>query len=809
VSLRRARQSVLKTPGVLLFAALSWTPILAFTVSEASTPQLRSSSPDATTEPEFRTVLNRYCVTCHNQRTKTAGLMFDTMELGRIVDDAEVWEKVVRKLRTGSMPPQGMPRPDQSDHDALIAWLEKTLDRAAAANPNPGRSLLHRLNRVEYANAIRDLLALEIDTASLLPPDDSSYGFDNIAEVLGLSPVLLERYLAAARKISALAVGDPTIGPGFEIHRARQDLTQTRHIEGLPLGTVGGLLARPTLPLDGEYQLQVKLFRTNLNVMRGLEYPHQVEITVDGQRVLLVTVGGETDFVASQDNPTITANAIDARLKVLLPLKAGPRTIGAAFVQRTAAQDSLQLRPFLRSSADTVDPTGRPHIDTLTIAGPFNPTGAGNTPSRRKVFICSPANRSDESPCARTIITTLARRAYRGVLSNADLQRLFAFYETGRQEGSFETGIAFALRRILASPNFVYRAEHDAADAAPDSVSRISDLELASRLSFFLWSSIPDDQLLAAADQGKLRNPAVLEAQVRRMLADTRSQAFVSNFAGQWLFLRNLRTSIPNSDEFPDFDDNLRQGFQRETELFFESIMSEDRSVLDFMTANYTFVNERLAKHYGVPNIYGSHFRRVTVIDEARRGLLGKGSILLVTSRPTRTSPVLRGKWILENLMGAPPPPPPPDVPPFPENSGEDKPRSVRQRMEEHRLNPACASCHKLMDPLGFALENFDAVGAWRTQDEGTLIDPSSELADGTRLDGPAALRQAVLKRPEVFVSTLTEKLLTYALGRGVAYYDQPSVRAIVRESREHDYQFSSLILGIVRSTPFQMRKTS
>ncbi|PWT82254.1 MAG: hypothetical protein C5B57_08980 [Blastocatellia bacterium] len=809
MSLRSTRQSTLKTPCVLLSVALISTRILALTVAEAATPQLRSSAPDDTTGSEFRTALDRYCVTCHNQRAKTAGLMFDTMDLGRVADYAEVWEKVVRKLRTGLMPPEGMPRPNQTIHDALIVWLETTLDRAAAAKPNPGRSLLHRLNRAEYANAIRDLLALEIDTASLLPPDDSSYGFDNIAEVLGLSPVLLERYLAAARKISALAVGDPTIGPGFEIHRARQDLTQTQHIEGLPLGTVGGLLVRPTLPLDGEYQLEVKLFRTNLNVMRGLEYQHQVEITVDGQRVHLAKVGGEEDFVASQDNPTLAADAVDARLKVRLRLKAGPRTIGAAFLQRTSAQDSLQLRPFLRSSADTVDPTGRPHIDTLTIAGPFNPTGAGDTPSRRKIFTCHPASLSDEARCARRIITTLARRAYRGAVTDADLQRLFAFYESGRSEGSFETGIAFALRRILASPNFVYRAEHDPADAARDSVYRISDLELASRLSFFLWSSIPDDELLAAADQRRLQDPEVLEAQVRRMLADTRAQAFVSNFAGQWLFVRNLRTSIPNSDEFPDFDDNLRQAFQRETELFFDSIMREDRSVLDFITANYTFVNERLARHYGVLNVYGSHFRRVMLTDEARRGLLGKGSTLLVTSRPTRTSPVLRGKWILENLLGAPPPPPPPDVPPFPENNGEARPRSVRQRMEEHRLNPACASCHKLMDPLGFALENFDAVGAWRTQDEGTPIDPSSELADGTKLDGPAALRQVVLKQPDVFVSTLTEKLMTYALGRGVTYSDQPAVRAIVRESREHDYRFSSLILGIVRSTPFQMRKTS
>jgi hypothetical protein len=790
-----------------LFFVVLWTICLGPGISEAA-GQRRAATLKGPPALELRAVLDQFCVSCHNRSAKTAGLTFDVMDLGRIPDDAEVWEKVVRKLRTGSMPPQGMPRPDQITLDAVVAGLETTLDRAATTNPNPGRPLLHRLNRTEYANAIRDLLALDVDAASLLPPDDSGYGFDNIADVLGLSPILLERYLGAARKISALAVGDPQIGPGSEIYQARQDLTQTRHIEGLPLGTVGGLLVTPTLPLDGEYELQVRLFRTNLSAMRGLEYPHRLEITVDGERVHLASFGGEADFVASQMNPTLAGDAVDARLRVRLSLKAGPRSIGAAFLQRSAAQDSLQLRPFLRSSADTVDATGRPHVDTLTISGPFKATGPGDTPSRRRIFVCRPSTSSgpQETACARKIIETLARRAYRGQLTNADLERLFAFYETGRREGDFETGVMFALRRILASPNFLFRAERDPENAAPGSISRISDFELASRMAFFLWSTIPDDELLNVASQGKLRTPGVIEAQVKRMLADPKAQAFVVNFAGQWLFLRNLRTAVPNSDEFPDFDDNLRQAFQRETELFFDSIMREDRSVLDFMTADYTFVNERLAKHYGLPNIYGSHFRRVTLADQARRGLLGKGSMLLVTSRPTRTSPVLRGKWILDNLLGAPPPPPPPSVPPLPENGGGDAPRSVRERTEAHRRSAACAVCHKLMDPLGFALENFDAVGAWRTRDDGLPVDASTELADGTKLDGPVALRQAVLRDPELFVGTLTEKLLTYSLGRGVAHYDFPAVRKIVRDARRHDYQFSSILMGIVQSTPFQMR---
>jgi hypothetical protein len=735
--------------------------------------------------------------------------MFDRLDVSNVSEGPETWEKVVRKLRSGAMPPPGARRPDQATADRLVGWLESELDRAAAAQPNPGRPFLHRLNRAEYANTIRDLLALDVDVTSLLPPDDSAYGFDNIAEALKVSPVLLERYIDAAGKISAIAVGDPDIGPSGETYRIRQDVSQDQHIEGLPLGTVGGMLVRHIFPLDGEYDFRVTLFRTNTGAMRGLEYPHELEITVDGQRVFLVPVGGKDDLKALFEKVG-TPDAIDARLRVRVPVKAGVRAVSVAFLQKPPVQDTIRLQPYLRSSADTVNFTGRPHIDTFTIIGPSNVTGPGDTPSRRRVFVCRPAGAADEGPCATRIISTLARRAYRRSVSATELQRLITFYQAGRHEGrSFDAGIELVLRRILASPSFVYRVEPDPVDLAPGTAYRISDFELASRLSFFLWSSVPDEELFKVAEQGRLKDPATLEQQVRRMLADPRADALVVNFAGQWLQLRNLRTTLPNSEEFPDFDDNLRQSFQRETELFFKSIVREDRNVLDLLTADYTFLNERLARHYGVTNIYGSHFRRVTVTDEARRGLLGQGSVLTVTSHPDRTSPVLRGKWILDNLLGAPPPAPPPDVPALKENGEGQRPRTMREQMEEHRANPNCATCHKVMDPLGFALENFDAVGAWRSRDAGNAIDASGQLADGTKVDGIVMLRQALLKRPDVFVGTLTEKLLTYALGRGIGYYDMPTVRAIVRASSERNYRFSTLVLGIVSSKPFQMRTTA
>ena len=751
-----------------------------------------------------REVLDKYCVTCHNQRLKTAGLMLDKMDLAKVPAEAEVWEKVVRKLQAGVMPPPGMPRPDRATYDSVISWLETQLDRAAEANPNPGRTVLHRLNRAEYGNAIRDLLALDIDAASLLPPDDSAYGFDNISDVLGVSPSLEEHYLSAALKIGALATGDLNVSPGSDTYRIRQDLSQNQHIEGLPLGTIGGTLVHYNFPLDGEYVFQAKLYRTNLNIVRGLEVPHQVEFTVDGKRILLAAMGGNDDLAALFEKPTDTGDAVEARLRVRVPVKAGPRSVTAAFVQDPQVAEPDRLQPFLRSSVDNFDWAGLPHLQTLAITGPFNVTGSGDTPSRRRIFVCRPASASAEAPCARRIVSTLARRAYRAPVTDADVQRLMNFYEAGRREGGFDAGIEMALQRILASPRFVFRIERHA--APPGTVYRVSDIDLASRLSFFLWSSIPDDELLDLAAQGKLSNPVVLERETRRMLADPRSQALVTNFAGQWLQLRNVRNVLPNSDEFPDFDDNLRQSLQRETELLFESVMREDRNVLDLMTADYTFVNERLARHYGIPDIYGSRFRRVTIADEARRGLLGQGSILAVTSHAERTSPVVRGKWILENILGMPPAPPPPDVPPLKENQEGQKPRTIREQMAEHRANPVCASCHKVMDPIGFALENFDAVGAWRTQEAGGPIDASGELADGAKVDGVVTLRKALVSRPEVFTGVMTEKLLTYALGRGLGYYDMPAVRAIVRNAAQNDYRFSTLILGVVRSTPFQMR---
>jgi mono/diheme cytochrome c family protein len=758
---------------------------------------------------EHRATLNQYCVTCHNERAKIAGLMLDRQDLARVADNAEVWEKVVRKVKVGMMPPQGAPKPDVRTRQALVSWLEGTLDRAAAARPNPGRPLVHRLNRAEYAAAIRDLLALEVDSTALLPPDDSAYGFDNIADALGASPVLLERYLSAAGKISALAVGDPEIGPAGEVFRVRQDASQDVHIEGLPIGTVGGLLARTTLPLDGEYLLQVKFFRTNLGAMRGLEYPQQLEITVDGERVHLASFGGDADFKAALENITAAADAVEARCAVRVRLKAGPREIGVAFLRGSATQNSLRLQPFIRSSNDTLDPAGHPHIDTFTITGPFQPTGPGDTPSRRRIFTCRPGA-GDEETCARRIVTALTRQAYRGMESDADITRLMEFYRAGRRDGGFERGVQSALERILASPKFLFRAEREPANVPAGAPYRIRDLELASRLSFFLWSSLPDGELLRVAAQGKLREPATLEQQVRRMLGDPKAEALVENFAGQWLYLRNLRNMIPNSLEFPDFDDNLRQAFLRETGLFFGSVMREDRNVLDLMTADYTFLNERLARHYGIPNVYGSHFRRVTLADDNRRGLLGQGAILMVTSHTDRTAPVVRGKWILDNLLGAPPPPPPANVPPLKEDDRRaGRVLTMRERLEEHRENPACAGCHRIMDPIGFALENFDAVGAWRTREGGTggtPIDASGELLDGTKVNGPVELRRALLKQPEIFVGTLTEKLLTYALGRGLTAADMPVVRFIVREAGRRQYRFSSLIMGIVNSVPFQMR---
>jgi hypothetical protein len=586
----------------------------------------------------------------------------------------------------------------------------------------------------------------------------------------------------------------------------------------MPLGTVGGLGVRHTFPLDGEYQFQVTLTRTNLEAIRGLEHQHQLEVSIDGERVFLTPVGGDAE--AGQTGAiTARSDATDARLRVRVPVKAGPRLVTASFV-RKMAENTNRLRPFLRSTAGTYDSTGRPHVKSITVTGPFDATGPGDTPSRQKVFVCRPstaaapstgsgssrAQSRDEEPCAKRILSTLARRAYRRPVDDRDLAPLLEFYRDGRKKGTFDTGVQLALRRLLASPTFLFRIEEDPAGVAPGAAYRINDLELASRLSFFLWSSMPDDALLDLAAAGRLRQPAVLEAQVRRMLADPKAQALVENFAGQWLHIRNLQNIAPNTDEFPDFDNDLRDAFRRETELFFASIVSEDRDVLDLMTADYTFVNERLAKHYGIPNVYGSRFRRVVLPGDARRGLLGKGSVLLATSHADRTAPTLRGKWILENLLGSPPPAPPANVPPFEQTAGA-KPRTIRERLEIHRANPSCASCHRTMDGLGFTLENFNAVGAWRDREVGGEVNAEGSMTDGQRAVGVTGLRAALLKRPDVFVGTLTEKLMTYGLGRGLQHYDMPVVREIVRDAAAQDNRFSALVLGIVKSAPFQMRR--
>ena len=808
---------------VVLAACALWLCAVSG-MPEAASPRPPAQAA-ARAQAELSQTVRQYCGSCHNGRADSSatatGVILDAPDLARVPEQAEMWEKVVRRLRTGSMPPPGMPRPDAATYRVLAEHLEGALDRTAAARPNPGRHALHRLNRSEYANAIRDLLALDVDTAALLPPDDSADGFDNNANLLGVSPALLERYLSAAAHISALAIGDPNIMAGSETYRIRGDASQVEQNEDLSPGTRGGLLATHTFPLDGEYLIKVRLLQSNLGSIRGLEYQHQLEITLDGERVLLTPVGGPDDYVTSSANATDVVNSLDRRLQVRVHARAGQRAVGAAFLRKPPAFGGSRLQPFLRTTLIATDHLGLPHVESMTVTGPFNAAPPTDTPSRRRVFICTPGAPDrvasavrrtpqavpsrEEQSCVERIVRTLARRAYRRELTSADVAPLMAFYEQGRRESGFERGIEMALRAVLVSPKFVFRTEQDPERLAAGQPYRIGDGELASRLSFFLWSSIPDDELLDVAASGRLRQPAVLERQVHRMLADPRSHALVGNFAAQWLHFRNLRSTTPDKNLFPDFDDNLRQGFERELELFVGSIVEENRSVLDLLTADHTYVNERLARHYGIKNVYGSRFRRVTLQDDARKGLLGKGGILLVTAHADRTSPVVRGKWILENLLGTPPPPPPAEVPAFPENDPR-APQTVRARMERHRASPACAGCHRVMDPLGLALENFDAVGKWRGQEAGVPIDASGELSDGTRVDGVVAMRNALLARRDVLAGTITEKLLTYALGRGLEYYDMPAVREIVSAAGRDDYRFSSLVLAIVRSVPFQMR---
>jgi hypothetical protein len=769
-----------------------------------------------------RTVLDSYCVACHNAQLKTADLALDGADIINPATNAPLWEKVIRKLRTRAMPPAGMPRPDPATYDAIASYLETTIDRAAAASINPGRPAVHRLNRAEYANAVRDLLAVDIgaiDLGELLPADDSGYGFDNIGDVLTVSPALMEAYLSAARKIGRIAIGDDEASPVFQTYELPRFLIQSDRMgDELPLGSRGGMAVRHHFPVDGEYTLRIRLQRNGKTYIVGTEFARRLDVRLDGAKIKEFTVGGdyagqrpfEPQSFAQGPFEHYLMNA-DNHLELRFPAEAGTRLLQVTFPNHTAEPEGI-FQPAVTDYAYAYDygiPDAEPAVASLVVGGPYQAQGIGQTASRERIFLCRPARAAEEENCARQILATLARRAYRRPVSDADVQDLLALYRSGRGGGDFEDGIEVALQRILVDPEFLFRVERDPAGVAPGTAYRISDLELASRLSFFLWSSIPDDRLLDLAARGELAKADIIEAEVRRMLADPRASALVENFAGQWLYLRNVDKVWPNPDFFPDFDINLRDAFRQESALFFASMLKEDRSVSDLLTADYTFLNERLARHYGIPNVYGSHFRRVALADENRRGLLGQGSILTVTSYATRTAPTIRGKWLLENILGAPPPPPPPDVPSLDERKADDgTPLTVRQQMELHRTNPVCASCHRVMDPLGFALENFDATGKWRSSDGGHPIDSSGVTPDGFELTGPKDLRAYLTAHPEQFATTVTEKLLTYALGRGVEYYDAPAVREILRQAAPADYRWSALIIAMVKSTPFQMRRS-
>lgn len=759
--------------------------------------QVSAAAEEITNRPAVSSFVIQYCIDCHNSDDKTADLDLETIDSVAVNRHPEAWEAVVRKLNARQMPPADMPRPDEGTYEAILSSLEAVLDNAATKHPTPGRTdTIRRLNRTEYQNAIRDLLALDVDVSSLLPRDESSHGFDNVT-VGDLSPTLLNRYISAARKISLLAVGGSRRSAGGDTIRLRADLTQEEHVEGLPIGTRGGALIPYTFPQDGEYDVQLRLMRDRNEEIEGLNGTHELELMLDRQRMQLFTIKPPVDKDYS---------SVDARLKARISVSAGPHEIGVTFLKQPSSLLETKRQPFHAHFNMHRHPRISPAIYQISITGPYSAQGPGSTPSRRRIFICEPTNTNEEEDCAKRILSTLMRRAYRRPVDNDDLRKPLEFYRKARKEGDFDAGIEMALSSVLVSPKFLFRVEHAPAGVAPNTAYRISDLELASRLSFFLWSSIPDDELLDTAIRGDLGKPQVLEQQVRRMLADARSRTLVSNFAGQWLYLRNLESMTPDLRLFPDFDDNLRQAFRQETELFFESILREDRSVLEVLKADYTFLNERLARHYGIPHVLGSRFRRVALDKDSKRGgLLRHGSILTVTSYATRTSPVIRGHWVLENFLGTPPPPPPPNVPALKDNSVAAN-LTVRQRLAEHRANPACASCHELMDPVGFALENFDAVGRWRSAEEGKSIDTTGGLPDGSQFVGVAGLEQGLLNRPDMFVGTLAEKLLTFALGRGVEYYDAPAIRRIVRQAREEDYRLSSLILGIANSTPFQMR---
>jgi len=742
-----------------------------------------------------------YCDTCHVGPKSRAGVNLESLDLANLDNNGALWEKVLRKLRSREMPPPGVPRPAGATYETLVKSIEAERDRLADVRPNPGRPTLNRLNRAEYANAIRDLLAIEVDVAELLPADDIGYGFDNIGDVLTVSPALLERYLLAASKISRQAVGDTAQPPSYQTYSVPHGLKQEDRVsEDMPLGSRGGTSIHHRFPVDGEYEISVALQRGRADDVLGTGQERKLDLRLDERRLELFTIPVDTKAQTFGGG-----DEADSHLKVRIPVKAGTRTLVATFLKDTVVPEGIVFKP--RGDAIQAHFEG---VGGISIAGPFNVLGPGATPSRDKIFVCHPTAAAEEQACAEKIIAGLARRAYRRPIAADDLPQLIALYRQGAGTGGFESGVRLAMQKILVSPEFIFRVELDPADAPPGSVHRITDIELASRLSFFLWSSIPDDELLAVAERGGLSDPAVLEGQVRRMLADARSQTLVKNFAGQWLFLRNIAAIQPDTTAFPSFDENLREALAKETELLLESTMREDSSVADLLKTDYTFVNQRLAEHYGIKGVYGNEFRRIAVNDPKRQGLLGQASIMTVTSYPDRTAPTIRGKWVLEQLLGTPPPPPPPNVPALKDDASV-KVLTMRQRMEEHRASPQCAVCHRMMDPIGFALENFDGLGRWRETDgeEGVeQIDSSGVLPDGTAFDGAVGLRNVLLSKRDMFVETFTERLLTYALGRGVEQYDRPVIRKIVREAAPDDYRWSSIILHIVKSKPFQMIQT-
>ncbi len=802
------------------------------TVALASPALLQAGRAEPVTHPQFqqaavgapvptgpdRAIVDKYCVACHNERMKVGGLVLEKLDIGQVGTNAEVWEKVLRKVRAGQMPPVGVPRPDATASAAFTSSLAAALDRAAAAAPNPGRPTVRRLNRTEYVNSIRELLALDVDGRALLPADDTdAHGFDNNADVLTVSPSLTARYLSAARKISRLAIGR-AVAPTIEVYRLPRELVQDDRLsERLPFGSRGGAAIEHSFPLDGEYVVRIRLQTNNYEYVKGLADKHDLEIRLDRERVKTFTIGGMLEGAAPASwggtlygSPEWEKYALQVHdsLEARFPAKAGRHVLGVSFVRKSwEPEDVPQPRQggWPLSSDEMFD--SNPGIAEVTIEGPHAATGQSDTESRRRIFTCQPKNAGDNA-CARTILSTIARRAYRRPVVEPDVKTLMDFYTTGARDGGFEAGIQLALERILVSPDFLFRIESNGAAGSATNIRPLTDVELASRLSFFLWSSIPDDQLLDAATAGQLKDPNVLEQQVRRMLADPRSKALVDNFAGQWLVLRNIRDVAPDPDLFPDFDENLRDAFQRETELFFDSQLRADRSVVELLSANYTFLNERLAQHYGIPNVYGSRFRRVTLSDDRRGGLLTQGSLLTVTSYPNRTSPVVRGKWLLETILGTPPPPPPPNVPALEDRGEGGKVASVRERLERHRKNPACSGCHSVMDPLGFALENFDAVGRWRTSDAGAAVDASGALPSGAKFEGVVGLRRLLIEQQDQFVDNVAERLLAYALGRGIEYYDLPAIRKVTRDAAPDNYRWSAIIMGVVKSAPFQMRRS-